>query len=101
MAPWIEHPFHCTGQVKSLPVVQHMKPPTYLENWGGNGGDGQARSLESLMDYMRKLFQESSEISLCSFGAEWGVSAVSLFVCFVIRLISMRLTFTLSSHYEK
>lgn len=80
MAPWIEHPFHCTEQVKSLPVVQDMKPPTYLENWGGIGGDGQARSLESLMDYMRKLFQESSEISLCSFGAEWGVSLLLVFL---------------------
>lgn len=48
--PWTEHPFHYSEQVESFLVVQHMKPPTYLEEWGRNGYDGQAGRPGSLMD---------------------------------------------------
>lgn len=50
MDAWIEHLSHYTEQVESFLVVQHIKSPTHLEEWRGNGYDGRAGRPQSLMD---------------------------------------------------
>lgn len=85
-----------TGQVKSLLVVKHMRPPAQQQEQEADGDDEQARGWEAFRcgnvapRELRNSFLQLLDGAGC-------LTAVSLPVCFLITLISMRLTLTLNS----
>lgn len=93
--PFLMGPFSPT--VVPLPTHRASKvsscSPTH-EALYFSGGVGRewwwwaGRGLGTVMDLMRTLFQGSSELPLCSFGAELGVSLLLVFLPVVFFLLS-------------